>query len=198
MASVSADTADSGRAEEIVAAAAAIFSRKGYVATTTREIGEAVGIDNSSLYYYIKSKEALLYEIVRSVYEPLGRQAELIEAEGGDEATQLRRLVTAHLCGFADNVEATRVCYADWQHLRGDYLQDIRGRRASYGHYVQRLIIGGQQSGWFNPRLDPATATHAVLTLLNSLNLWYNPEHSTSIETVMDSYLTIIFSGLAA
>jgi AcrR family transcriptional regulator len=53
---------------QIVEAAADLFQRKGYISTTTREIGEACNISQGHLYYYIKSKEDFV-EIFRKIQE---------------------------------------------------------------------------------------------------------------------------------
>lgn len=51
--------------QEIIAAAASLFKKKGYRATTLEDIAAAVGMLKGSLYYYIRSKEELLYLVVR-------------------------------------------------------------------------------------------------------------------------------------
>ncbi|MET0363349.1 MAG: TetR/AcrR family transcriptional regulator, partial [Sphingobium sp.] len=53
----------SGREQEILAAAALLFSQKGYSATTVRDIGQQVGLLGGSLYHYIRSKEALFVRL---------------------------------------------------------------------------------------------------------------------------------------
>ena len=44
--------------------AAELFSEKGYAATSTTELAERLGIKGGSVYYYIDSKEELLFELV--------------------------------------------------------------------------------------------------------------------------------------
>jgi AcrR family transcriptional regulator len=46
-------------AEGILQAAVGLFARKGFEATSTREIVEAAGVTKPMLYYYFKSKEGL-------------------------------------------------------------------------------------------------------------------------------------------
>lgn len=46
-------------AEQILQSAVKLFSRKGYDATSTREIMEAAGVTKPMLYYYFGSKEGL-------------------------------------------------------------------------------------------------------------------------------------------
>src|SRR5262245_5537047 len=51
------------RHREILEAAATLFAERGYAATSVRDIGERVGLLGGSLYYYIKSKEALFVKV---------------------------------------------------------------------------------------------------------------------------------------
>jgi len=47
------------RREELIQAAAKIFSKKGYAASSLKEVCAAAGIQPNSLYYHFKSKESL-------------------------------------------------------------------------------------------------------------------------------------------
>lgn len=59
----------SGR-EEILDAAAELFSMHGYAATSTRAIAAAVGIKQASLYYHFPSKEQILSELLSGTVQP--------------------------------------------------------------------------------------------------------------------------------
>ncbi|HZD25745.1 MAG TPA: helix-turn-helix domain-containing protein, partial [Alphaproteobacteria bacterium] len=48
------------RHREIMDAAAAVFSEKGFHGASTRDIAERVGLRQGSLYYHFPSKEAAL------------------------------------------------------------------------------------------------------------------------------------------
>lgn len=48
------------RMEEVLACAAAMFSSRGYAATTLEDIGTKLGMTRPALYHYVKSKEDLL------------------------------------------------------------------------------------------------------------------------------------------
>ncbi len=49
---------------EILKAASECFARFGYEKTTLDDIGKAVGLNKTSLYYYYKSKEAMFAEVL--------------------------------------------------------------------------------------------------------------------------------------
>lgn len=61
------------RKEAILDVAREMFIKVGYEKTTLDKIGKAVGLSKQSLYYYVKSKEAVLLEICkncRDLYDP--------------------------------------------------------------------------------------------------------------------------------
>ena len=51
------------REAQIYRSAASLFNRYGYASTSMRQICRGIGIRESSLYHYIRSKEDLLYHI---------------------------------------------------------------------------------------------------------------------------------------
>ena len=67
---------------EVLEAAARVFHEKGYESTSIQDIADAVGILKGSLYYYITSKEDLLFEILQDVHEQGLRNLERIRIEG--------------------------------------------------------------------------------------------------------------------
>jgi TetR/AcrR family transcriptional regulator, cholesterol catabolism regulator len=56
-----ADQRDDGnRRQVLIAAAAKLFRKKSFAATSTRDIADAVGMQSGSMFYHFKSKEELL------------------------------------------------------------------------------------------------------------------------------------------
>src|SRR5437867_13354379 len=83
--------------EEIIAAAAKVFRTKGYHAATVQDIADAVGILKGSVYHHFKSKEDLLFLIVKEpiarIYE---RMSEIVDSDL-PAAEALRCAIVAHL-----------------------------------------------------------------------------------------------------
>jgi AcrR family transcriptional regulator len=184
------------RSQEIVEAAARVFCEKGYMAATTRDIARAVGIDNTTLYYYVRSKEDLLYRLAVATHDATDLRMRVVEASRADPASKLRQLITGHLLGFDEQPHRTHVYYSDWHNLTGAYREDIKERRGRYVAYVTDLIRQGRDEGLFDRRLDPAVTTFGILTLLNSLHLWYRPDGRLSLMEIAETYCTLILEGL--
>lgn len=67
--------------EQILDAAGKLFAHQGYVATSTREIAESVGIRQASLYYHFENgKEELLDELLQRSIRPTTEKVAQIEA----------------------------------------------------------------------------------------------------------------------
>jgi AcrR family transcriptional regulator len=76
------DRDDGNRRQALVAGAAKLFRRKGFDATSTRDIAAAVGMQSGSPFYHFKSKGALLYAVMEEgMRSAIERQA--AEAERG-------------------------------------------------------------------------------------------------------------------
>jgi TetR/AcrR family transcriptional regulator, cholesterol catabolism regulator len=94
---------DGNRRQHLLQGAAKLFRRKGYGATTTRDIAAAVGMHSGSPFYHFKSKNALLYAVMEEgMRSALERQNHAVrQAQSGIQATiaplaQMRLLVRAH------------------------------------------------------------------------------------------------------
>lgn len=58
--------------ERVLAAATELFAERGFAPVTIRSIGDAAGIDNSSLYRHFESKEALALAVIEKAVSELG------------------------------------------------------------------------------------------------------------------------------
>ena len=81
--------ASRGRRAEVFDAAAQIFYEKGYEAASIQDIADQLGLLKGSLYYYISSKEDVLYEIIEELPR---RNPELLRRHCGSDEPMMDRL----------------------------------------------------------------------------------------------------------
>jgi AcrR family transcriptional regulator len=95
--------------EEILDAAAELFTKIGYAGTSTRRIADAVGMRQASLYHHFATKDDILDALLAgTVDEALALAAELI-AQPGPAAERLYALVVgdvSQLCASRWNLGA--------------------------------------------------------------------------------------------
>ncbi|MEU3404022.1 helix-turn-helix domain-containing protein [Streptomyces sp. NPDC006670] len=97
--------APSGRPprEELLCAAAELFTVRGYAATTTRAVAERAGMRQATMYHYFGGKEELLAELLESTVAPsLALSRRLLAETGRPAARRLWELCRSDvllLCG---------------------------------------------------------------------------------------------------
>jgi TetR/AcrR family transcriptional regulator, cholesterol catabolism regulator len=89
---------DGNRRHQLLQGAARLFRRKGYGATTTRDIAAAAGMHSGSPFYHFKSKNALLYAVMEEgMRSALERQSLAVQrAAAINPLAQMRLLVRTH------------------------------------------------------------------------------------------------------
>ncbi|MEV0172414.1 helix-turn-helix domain-containing protein [Streptomyces sp. NPDC050803] len=93
---------------ELLAAAAELFTTRGYAATTTRAVAERAGMRQASMYHYVSGKEELLAELLESTVTPsLAYARELLADDTASAERRLWELCRADvelLCGGEHNL----------------------------------------------------------------------------------------------
>jgi AcrR family transcriptional regulator len=94
------DRDDGNRRVALLRSAARLFRRKGFDATSTRDIAAAVGMQSGSPFYHFKSKGALLFAVMeegmRSAIERQGQALARAAPLANDSAALLAVLVRNH------------------------------------------------------------------------------------------------------
>jgi AcrR family transcriptional regulator len=90
---------DGNRRRELLTSAAKLFRRKGFHATSTRDIAAAAGMQSGSPFYHFPNKGALLFAVMEEgMRTAIARQQRALEAAGMAQppAKRLRVLVRNH------------------------------------------------------------------------------------------------------
>ena len=183
------------REEEIHHAAARIFHRKGYAATSLQDIADEVGILKGSLYYYIDGKEDLLFGITQTIHRLAAENAERVAATEGTSSERLRLLVELHVASFGVNLEMIRVFYTEHGALGPERRREVMAARRRYEQLALGLITAGQATGEFCPDLDARVANNAILTMVNTIYMWFDGT-SGDLDAIATQYGEMVLASL--
>ncbi|SFT01516.1 TetR/AcrR family transcriptional regulator [Marininema halotolerans] len=184
------------RKEKILEKASGLFRNKGYHGTTIRDISEASGILSGSLYAHIRSKEDLLFEITdRGAEHFLQSVRPIIEGEG-DAITKLRKAMVAHVQVITDHLEAATVFFHEWKSLTDERRHMIQTKRDEYEGLWAQLLVEGMNEGCFR-KVDEKFARLLILSAMNGLYQWYQPDGEQTPIEVAERYASILLAGLA-
>src|ERR671918_232869 len=183
-------TSASTRKDQILEEAARLFGRRGYHATSMREIGEAARILAGSLYAHISSKEDLLYEIVFRAAERFIDELTAIAVEDASPAERLRRAMRARIGVVASNVDAAWAFHHEWKALTGERRHEVRRLRDRYERLWDEIVrdLPGSR--------DPRFARLLVLSAANWTYTWYRPDGPLLPDQVADRFTDLLLAGL--
>jgi AcrR family transcriptional regulator len=188
----------SKREQEIIAAAAAIFKEKGYQAATTRDIAAAVGIQQATLYYYVKSKEEILYLVVREPIDRLYRQVEAIRQAPLPARVKIEQGIGVHLAAFDDNYPHMLVFVQELHNV----VQALRDRLQNFPRRYQSLwediLRQGVTTGELRRDLDITATALMILGMCNWMFRWYRKGGRLDAQTLAKQYAETLLNGLTA
>jgi TetR/AcrR family transcriptional regulator, cholesterol catabolism regulator len=187
------------REREILATAAKIFRQNGYADTSVQDVADAVGILKGSLYYYIDSKEDLLYRVLLEVHEDArGILDEIAAMTDASPMQKIRTYVRRHVEYNVRNVDKVAVYYHDFGLLSTDRKAEIRKQRRTYEDFLETLIKEAQKTGEVDPGADPRVMAYCMFGTMNWTYTWYRPSGRVSIPRLADMIAEFVGSGLRA
>ena len=185
------------RRMSIVDTAAKLFAERGYHATGTADLCQAVGLGKGSLYYYVESKENLLYliheRVMNQVLDMATRIAELDEPA----AERLRRLGQEQVSVIASYPDHVWVFLHEHKALTGERAAQFTASRRRYERQIERILSDGVASGEF-AIADVRIAALAWLGMHNYTYLWYEPSKKLTVERLAAEYYELFINGIRA
>jgi AcrR family transcriptional regulator len=164
------------RREQILDAAIEVVARKGYEATTLRDVADAAGTSTGTVNYYFANKDDVLASALTEVAERFRRRVDEALQGVDDPAEQLRRVAAA--CNpDSEAAVANQIVWAEFwvRAARSERLRDQHERlydewRARIAKIVREGVAAGSfrdvdAAGWaceFAALLD-GLALHVIL-----------------------------------
>ncbi len=182
------------RRTQIFEKAAYQFCVKGYDSTSMSDIADAVGITKAGLYYFVESKEHLLYLITdygldildETVIEPLK------SVEGSEEL--LRQLISRHIQLVVHRPREMTIILHERTALTGLYREKIIERKKAYINYVRDIMIRLQKEGLVR-NVDATAATFFLLGAMNWIYQWYKVDGRLTEEALVDELTSLFARG---
>src|SRR3990167_832527 len=178
---------DGNRRHELLGAAAQLFRRKGFAATTTRDIAAAAGMQSGSPFYHFKSKDALLFAVMeQGIQAAFGvpGYATLPPAE------QLRALVHAHFAVLlGPGNDFVPVMLYEWRSLNVRQRKVLAKLIADYEALWMPVLTALHASGQL--KAPVGLARLLMLGALNWSGQWFDARKGASIEELGNAAVSL-------
>jgi len=184
------------RQKQIYRGALKLFRKKGFHATSMREIAKASNVGLGNIYNYFKSKEDILFLVHSNI---LGRLHQCFDESSKtyedpvDQMVHVIRSIFELTCQFKDEM---LFVYTETKSLEGEYLHEILRQEAQFIADFQAMIERGVKLGVFDCRHPDLAANIIVFNLsISPLRGWNMfPYHDAA--TMLEALTNFILRGL--
>ena len=188
-------TKPSSRLEEVLQSAANIFFAKGFHATSIEDVARDVGMLKGSLYYYIKSKDDLLFRLLLAGIEDgdafIARKID----PKGDPLEELERAIRAQIDYIIQNRVPFGLFLHEFDSLSGKRQHKLISVMSRYNSRFVELVRRGQEQGKLVEG-DPSIVVNGILGMCNWLYRWYDTDYASSPEQIKEVFVRMILKGI--
>lgn len=182
--------------KQIKNAAAKLFRKKGYRATSMQDIANALGIKAASLYNHINSKQEILTELLMNIAEAFTEGMDDIVNSSLDEKSQLEELVNLHVSLTFKYKDSIALITGEWVHLAPDALPQYMERRTNYEEAFMAILESCQQKKLISESTNLDIALFAILSSLHWLYNWHNKNPQLGKIELAAQLKNILLNGL--
>jgi len=129
-------------------AAITLFNRKGYAATSVREIVEAAGLTKPALYYHFGSKEGVFEAVLRRAREEFARSVAASAEDAGSARRRIHAFAQRIFTLSRRHLEVVRLLHSTYYGPHGATPPfDFHAMTRPMGQALERLVREGMATG---------------------------------------------------
>ena len=185
--------------QAILSGAAQLFNWQGSRATTLADIAGSMNLTKTCVYYYVKTKEDLIYQCYVSSCDMWLDQVQTANQLPGSGLEKVVSLVKGHFYQYIDTLQGVGPHYAmlsEISALDQAHAEDIKQRWSLIFAGCQQMVEQGIEEGLIED-LDPAVIVSGIFSILQWFPVWLNRSHGANPEPVIQGVLDILLNGLS-
>lgn len=187
--------AEANRRDEVLRVAAQLFARKGFHATTTRDIAEAAGMRSGSPFYHFRSKQEMLKTAIIEGVAAGQLRIEAALAGCIDPEQRLRTLIRTHLGNLLESGCDVPLLLYEWQALDASERTEVACATDRYQQVWQDTLDQLVAAR----RIPQGHATRLWLFgMLNWSSQWYRPDGGCSLDQLANEAADLLLRPSAA
>jgi len=184
----------------ILSQAARLFNSKGSRATTLKDIAESLGLTKTSLYYYVKTKEELIYQCYMATLEQHHGNLDRIDEEYKDPIERMAAFFRLHF----DNWQAAQsgkgshfAALLEIASLQGSHRTDVEAQYIAMFKRLRQYLRDGIANKTLRS-FDTTSATRAILGSVEWSFSWLHRVPKEDLSEIVSQAMDILAHGLAA
>jgi len=181
------------RRDHLLSTAARTFAAHGFASSSMRDLARASSMSLAGMYYYVESKDDLLFQIQKACFEQVTAGATGAVSREPDPEKRVAAFVHHHITFFTTHMAEMKVLAHEAESLSGDMLEGIRRLKR---HYVDMLVtllaaVDGQSDG----RARRHIAAYTLFGMMNWIYTWYDPAGPVGADELAETMTRLFLNG---
>ena len=182
--------------ETLIDAAAGLFARQGYDATSVSDIVSAAKMTKGALYYYFSAKEDLLFAIHQRFINSELQQAREILKSTSAPRHRLYRLIVSLVNSVAEYHDEVTVFFREMHRLPAQQFDAVHATRDAYQKVFEDTITWGQKEGVFRADIEARLITLSLFGMCNWTYTWMRQDGPLKPQQIGERLAEIFLSGV--
>jgi TetR/AcrR family transcriptional regulator, cholesterol catabolism regulator len=175
--------------------AARVFSERGYEGASIRDISRSSGVSLAGMYYYVESKQKLLYMIQLTTFKTVVERLEKRIAGVEDPLERLRILIRNHLEYFLRHPVEMKVLSHEDEALEGDYRKEVLAIKRRYYEVALGIFEELRRAGRAR-RMNARVAVLSLFGMMNWIYTWHRPGMDPQAEALAEGMVNLFLHGV--
>lgn len=178
----------------ILRQAARMFADKGFHQTTIEQIASALDVTKPTIYYYISSKEDILYKILQTGLKDMDDDLSQTMDENLTAIDRLHQFFKVYTNIILSDFGVCMALMTD-RSLRPEYRKKLRTLKKEFELRARKIIEDGQKDGTISVE-NPRLFAYALFGAYNWMPQWFSSTGADSKEEISEYFLSIFQSSL--
>lgn len=183
------------RKQQILIIASRLFVRKGYNATSMRDLAREVGVEPASIYSHYRSKEEILKIICDRIADEFFEAQEKKINSDETPVVKLRQAIIAHISVIANNMGFASVFFKEWKFFTEPNYTSFAAKRSIYESIFRKIIQEGIEKAYFE-EVDVNFIIKLLFSMMNDTSEWYSKDGALSPDAVAENIHLLIYNGI--
>ena len=183
----------------ILSQAAKLFNGRGSRSTTLLDIAQSLGLTKTSLYYYVKTKEELIYQCYVAALEHLLMGLDGIEERHSSGLDRIQAVLRAHFSDWREAQQGRRnhtAALLEIASLKDRHRLDVEQRYIVMFKRLRQYLRDGIAEGSIRPCESTATTLGLIGSMQWSFN-WLRTVPIGQIDQISDAACDLFVNGLS-
>lgn len=171
-----------------------MFRKRGYTATTMRDIAREVGMEPASLYNHIRSKQDILESALMHLANLYNDSIQNTIKQNIPPIKKLEQLIIDQIDITINNVDAVSLVPSEWVHLeqfKGKFIDRRNEYESSFKLILKQAVKDNDLRS-----LDIELTTFSILSTLRYLHSWYSRNKEMDIENLKNELSKNLLEGI--